>query len=104
MCKNFVAICQYLLLSKINLFKLTPNISDSRLAKLDAPDSLFAAIIISTAGLVRLNPEHSIIVRLSRPEFLHAVGQGALGIEICSAEGQTRELIQPLDHWPTMSS
>jgi hydroxymethylbilane synthase len=86
---------------KIPTFQTDTNISDSRLAKLDAPDSPYTAIVIATAGLVRLNLEHRITARLSSPEFLHAVGQGALGIEIRSTDEKTRELIKPLDHWPT---
>ncbi len=59
------------------------------------PDSPYTAIVIATAGLVRLNLEHRITARLSSPEFLHAVGQGALGIEIRPMDEK------PLDHWPT---
>lgn len=76
-------------------------ISDTRLAKLDAPDSQYAAIIIATAGLVRMHLEHRITARLSGPEFLYAVGQGALGIEIRSGDEKTRETIKSLDHWRT---
>jgi Porphobilinogen deaminase, dipyromethane cofactor binding domain len=47
---------------------------------LDTPDSPYTAIVIATAGLVRLNLKHCITTRLCDPEFLHAVGQGALGI------------------------
>ena len=77
------------------------NISDSRLAKLDAPDSPYTAIIFATAGLVRMNLEHRITARRCGPEFLYAVGQGALGIEMRSTDEKTRELIKPLDHKST---
>jgi len=33
--------------------------------------------------------------------YLHAVGQGSLGIEIRSKDEKTLELVKPLDHWPT---
>ncbi|RFU29463.1 hypothetical protein B7463_g6861, partial [Scytalidium lignicola] len=93
--------CRGICLYQIPISQTDVNISDSRLAKLDAPNSPYTAIVIATAGLVRLNLEHRITTRLCGPEFLHAVGQGALGIEICSTDEKTRELIKPLDHRPT---
>ncbi|KAI9825600.1 MAG: hypothetical protein M1819_000496 [Sarea resinae] len=74
---------------------------DSRIAKLDASDSPYTAIVVATSGLERLNLEHRITARLSAPTFLHAVGQGSLGIEIRSNDTKTLELIKPIDHWPT---
>ncbi|KAH6683667.1 porphobilinogen deaminase [Plectosphaerella plurivora] len=60
---------------------------DTRIAKLDAPDSPFACILLATAGLNRLNLSHRITQHLTPDEFPWAVGQGALGIEVVS-EGQ----------------
>ncbi|MCJ1382430.1 hypothetical protein MMC17_005543 [Xylographa soralifera] len=74
---------------------------DSRLRKLDADDSPYTAIVIATAGLVRLNKEHRITARLTAPTYLHAVGQGALGIEIRSNDANTLRIISAIDHRPT---
>lgn len=56
----------------------------TRLAKLDAEDSPYAAIILAAAGLKRLGMEDRIAQYLSSDNggMLHAVGQGALAIEI----------------------
>lgn len=71
------------------------------MAKLDKADSEYTAIVIATAGLVRINLEHRITARLTTPAFLYAVGQGALAIEVLSTDEKTMELIKPLDHRPT---
>ncbi len=76
-------------------------ISHSRLAKLDAPNSPFTAIVIATEALIRLNLERRITARLFGPHFLHVIGQRALGIGLRSGDERTRELMKPLDHWPT---
>lgn len=54
----------------------------TRLGKLDAPDSPFTAIILAVAGLARVDLSHRITSLLSPPDLFHAVGQGALGVEI----------------------
>ena len=56
----------------------------TRLGKLDAEDSKFAAIILAAAGLKRLGMENRITQYLSSDNggMLYAVGQGALAIEI----------------------
>jgi len=56
----------------------------TRLAKLDAQDSPYAAIILAAAGLERMGWDHRVTQYLSSGAggMLHAVGQGALGIEI----------------------
>lgn len=56
---------------------------------------------MATAGIERLNIEHRITTRLSAPMYLHAVGQGALGVEIRSSDQKTMDIIKPIDHWPT---
>ncbi|KAJ2702227.1 porphobilinogen deaminase [Coemansia sp. IMI 203386] len=52
----------------------------TRLAKLDAEDSPFAALILAVAGMKR----QGLGARISHPldNVLHAVGQGALGVEV----------------------
>lgn len=56
----------------------------TRLAKLDAEDSPYSAIILAVAGLNRIGMDNRISQHLSADNggMLHAVGQGALGIEI----------------------
>lgn len=54
----------------------------TRLRKLDDPESPFACIILATAGLLRQNLGHRISFTLKKDEMYHAVGQGALGLEI----------------------
>ncbi|EED11431.1 porphobilinogen deaminase, putative [Talaromyces stipitatus ATCC 10500] len=74
---------------------------DTRVAKLDANDSPYTAIVVAAAGIVRLNLEHRITQRLSGPAYTYAVGQGALGIEIRKEDQKARELVACIDHWPT---
>jgi hydroxymethylbilane synthase len=59
------------------------------------------AVVLAEAGLRRLGLERHITQRLGPPEFLPAVGQGALGIECRAADRATRELLAPLDDLPT---
>ncbi|KAJ1950658.1 hypothetical protein EC988_004306 [Linderina pennispora] len=72
---------------------------NTRLAKLDAEDSPYEALILAVAGIKRLGFSD----RISQPldELLHAVGQGALGIEIRADDTQTLEYVKCLNHRPT---
>lgn len=56
----------------------------TRLAKLDDPNTPFTCIVLATAGLKRLGLAHRITTTLNLANLgmYHAVGQGALGIEI----------------------
>lgn len=54
-------------------------------------------VILATAGLNRLDMQHLITEQLGPPQFLPAVGQGALGIECRSNDERTRRLVQCLD-------
>lgn len=57
---------------------------ETRLSKLDAEDGPFTGIILAAAGLLRSGQDARITQFLSSKngKMLHAVGQGALGIEI----------------------
>jgi hydroxymethylbilane synthase len=72
---------------------------NTRLQKLDNGE--YDAIILAVAGLVRLDMSdriHQVIV----PEIsLHAVGQGALGIECREGDSDILEIIKVLEHTPT---
>lgn len=72
---------------------------NSRLAKLD--DGRFDAIILATAGLLRLEMTERIRLRLPPEISLPAVGQGALGIECRSDDHDIQALLKPLQHNPT---
>ncbi|MDA1166070.1 MAG: hydroxymethylbilane synthase [Planctomycetota bacterium] len=62
----------------LQMFENRGNV-ETRLQKLD--DGEFDAIILAEAGLTRLGYGSRISTRLVPPLMLHAVGQGALGIE-----------------------
>jgi hydroxymethylbilane synthase len=67
----------------------------TRLAKLDDPNGDYSAICIAVAGLERLGMSDRINVYLSKESggMLHAVGQGALGIETRKDDTRTIELL-----------
>ncbi|KAJ9656575.1 porphobilinogen deaminase [Coniosporium apollinis] len=67
----------------------------TRLSKLDAPDSPYSALILAAAGLLRLGLGDRITALLSSREggILHAVGQGALGIEVREADGDISRIL-----------
>ncbi|KAG9781357.1 Porphobilinogen deaminase [Exophiala dermatitidis] len=72
----------------------------TRLAKLDAEDSPFDALILGAAGLLRLNLGHRITQYLDSKSggMLHAVGQGAIGIENRSADERVQGMLAKIDH------
>ncbi|WP_038160433.1 hydroxymethylbilane synthase [Trabulsiella guamensis] len=71
----------------------------TRLSKLDNGD--YDAIILATAGLIRLGLESRIRMALSPETSLPAVGQGAVGIECRLDDNWTRALLAPLNHTET---
>ena len=70
----------------------------TRLAKLDNPDGQFDAIVIAVAGLARIGMENRITQYLSKNDggMLHAVGQGALGIETRSDDQRVEALLKAI--------
>ena len=75
--------------------------SNTRLRKLDDPEGPFTAIILATAGLLRLNMADRITSRLEAPTLYYAVGQGALAIETRSQDVRVSAMVQKLNHWET---
>ena len=67
---------------------------DTRLRKLD--EGQFDAIILASAGLIRLGLKNRIRTILSAEESLPAPGQGALGIEILEDSPEVLKLLKPL--------
>jgi hydroxymethylbilane synthase len=70
----------------------------TRLAKLDNPDVEYSAIVIAVAGLERLGMQDRITSYLSKDNggMLHAVGQGALGVESRKDDERTQKLLDPI--------
>jgi hydroxymethylbilane synthase len=70
----------------------------TRLAKLDNPDGEYSAIVIAVAGLERLGMQDRITSYLSKDNggMLHAVGQGALGVESRKDDERTQKLLDPI--------
>jgi len=70
---------------------------NTRLARLDAGE--YDAIVLATAGLLRLKMADRIRHRIAPELMLPAVGQGAVGIECRTNDERTRALLAPLaDH------
>ena len=82
----------------LNIRDLRGNVN-TRLAKLDAGE--YDAIILASAGLIRLGMSDRIASRLPPEVSLPAGGQGAVGIECRVDDVQTKELLKPLHHLPT---
>jgi hydroxymethylbilane synthase len=72
---------------------------NTRLRKLDAGD--FDGIVLAVAGLQRLGWADRIDQIIPSEISLHAVGQGALGIECRAADQKVIELLQVLNHHPS---
>ncbi len=72
---------------------------NTRLAKLDAGE--YDAIILAVAGLQRLGMGDRIHQVLPAEVSLHAVGQGALGIECRADDTEVLSLIKAIEHAPT---
>ena len=71
----------------------------TRIEKLDAGE--FDCIILAAAGLKRLGFESRIHQIIPNEISLHAVGQGALGIECKNNDKKVLEIISVLEHAPT---
>ncbi|PCI51043.1 MAG: hydroxymethylbilane synthase, partial [Alphaproteobacteria bacterium] len=71
----------------------------SRLKKLD--QGIVDATYLAMAGLNRLGLKDSRIHPIETRDFLPAVAQGAICIEIASHNEAARNLLRPLNHLPT---
>ncbi len=71
----------------------------TRLGKLDSGQ--FDAIVLATAGLMRLELHDRIAQRIPADICLPAGGQGAVGIECRSDDDELLQLLQPLHHGDT---
>jgi hydroxymethylbilane synthase len=70
----------------------------TRLGKLDAEDSKYSAIVLAAAGLKRMGLDNRISQYLSSSGggMLHAVGQGALAIEIRKGDSAMMDLLSKI--------
>ena len=84
----------------IEVIPLRGNVN-TRLRKL--ADGEYDAIILATAGLMRLGFEERIRYNMEPSESLPAIGQGVLGIECRTDDARTNELLAPLHHADTAS-
>ena len=71
----------------------------TRLEKLD--NNEYDCLILAAAGLTRLGYADRIHQTIPSEISLHAVGQGALGIECVSGRDDVMEIIKTLEHLPT---
>lgn len=71
---------------------------ETRLAKVDDPESEYTCMIMSAAGLERVGLKHRINQYLGSKDggILHAVGQGALGLEIRKGDEEVLRLLDRL--------
>ncbi len=81
------------------LFKDVRGNVITRLEKLDSGD--YDCLILAAAGLGRLGLSNRIHELIDPNISLHAVGQGALGIECRVADPEVLTLIKVLEHRPT---
>ncbi len=72
---------------------------NTRLRKLDEGE--YDAIILASAGLIRLGFAERIARQLAVEDSLPAGGQGAVGIELRREDERVLELLQVLHHEPT---
>ena len=77
----------------LEILDLRGNVG-TRLGKLDQGD--YDAIILASAGLIRLELSERIRQRLPQSLSLGAVGQGAVGIECRAGDETTKALLAPL--------
>jgi len=84
--------------SDVTVRDLRGNV-DTRLRKLD--EGQYDAVILASAGLVRLGLQDRISARIAMSEMLPAVGQGAIAIETNSDNELAVQITSQLDHRET---
>lgn len=74
---------------------------DTRLRKVR--EGQYDAIVVAAAGLIRLGWQDRITCYLDPDQFLPAVGQGAIGLEMRRNDREVRQWVAPLHHPRTAS-
>lgn len=75
---------------------------DTRLEKLDSGQ--YDAIVLAAAGLTRLGLGERIGFRFDQQRLLPAVGQGALGLEVCADNQEIVAAVSELSHQESYSA
>jgi hydroxymethylbilane synthase len=75
---------------------------DTRLGKLERGD--FDALVVASAGLIRLGMADRITQRLPSEICLPAPGQGALALQVRQDDERTRAFVSRLDHGPSRAA
>jgi hydroxymethylbilane synthase len=75
---------------------------ETRLRRLD--EGVADATLLALAGLKRLGLADTATAILDTEEFLPAVGQGAIGIELRADDNRTRDLLAPINHVATATA
>lgn len=70
---------------------------NTRLKKLDDPDSPYTAILLAMAGINRMGWEDRVTLALDSENWNYAVGQGALGVECALANSEVINLLGSLN-------
>ncbi|HVA50016.1 MAG TPA: hydroxymethylbilane synthase [Pirellulales bacterium] len=85
----------------LKMFDVRGNV-DTRLRKL--AEGQYDALVLAQAGLVRLGLASHITEVLPEALMLPAVGQGALGIEIRTADAELKAALVPLDDFASRAA
>ena len=75
---------------------------NTRLAKLDAVDGPYAALVLAKSGLVRLGMGDRATSDILPPTLYYAVSQGALAVEVRSDDAEAIELCKKITHRDTL--
>ncbi len=85
----------------LQLSEIRGNV-ETRLRKLD--DGEYDALILASAGLIRLGLEQRISCPIAPPVMYPAVSQGAIGLECRADDAATQRLLQLITHGPTWAA
>lgn len=85
----------------LQLSEIRGNV-ETRLRKLDAGE--YDALVLASAGLIRLGLSHRISCPLAPPVMYPAVSQGAIGLECRADDAATQQLLQQITHPPTWAA
>jgi len=75
---------------------------NTRLRKLDEEGGKYSALILAVAGITRMGWSDRISEFLEADSCMHAVGQGALGVECREDDEETLKLLSGLHHRETV--
>ncbi|XP_050680264.1 porphobilinogen deaminase [Leptidea sinapis] len=71
---------------------------NTRLRKLDDPETEYSALLLAHAGLQRMGWANRVSKVLPCSEMMYAVGQGALGVECRSDNDEVLDMLAPFNH------